>query len=378
MPFFARPNLDNEQFKQLPDSILSLSGTTQIANVTGLTLTDGVGDYIPIIATGGSNNYVLTYDDSGVIPVIKLKESTASGGTGVYPYPDKVLCAVGGITGGTCLYNMQVVDILQEILVPTLNPTLTAPSSTFTISCLPTTSTGYYEFGTTVCLTGCSTFNRGCVNPAYCCVFGDGSDKRSGFPAYHCFSDWGSGVQLSTSGLSTGYTFTPRIVYDSSQSVSSRVFYEASTNNVLNSSGGVFCSPLPSGCTAAVTRTILGTFPYFWGTSATLPVPNQALINGYDGKCVSVSNGTISVTNFNAVNEYIWLAIPASSQLKTCWQGANNPSNNGVIPGGLFPSSIPIYISSPDSCPWEDGGTNYRLYVSSYPTSINYDMTFYN
>ena len=35
MPFFARPDLSNEQFKQLSGSTLTLSGTTQIANPVG-------------------------------------------------------------------------------------------------------------------------------------------------------------------------------------------------------------------------------------------------------------------------------------------------------------------------------------------------------
>jgi len=149
MAFFARPNLDDTQFKQLKGSELTLSGQTQIATTTGLTLIGDGGTYIPIQATGASNNFVLTYYDDGVIPVIKLKESSASGGTTTYPYNESATTTVGGLVAGENLYNEQVVDILHDILVPTLYPTLTNPSiSSFTIS--PSTTlyeVGYCAFG---------------------------------------------------------------------------------------------------------------------------------------------------------------------------------------------------------------------------------------
>ena len=48
MPFFARPNLTDEQFKQLKgdNEILTLSGQTRIATTSGLTLSDGAGGYV--------------------------------------------------------------------------------------------------------------------------------------------------------------------------------------------------------------------------------------------------------------------------------------------------------------------------------------------
>ena len=121
MSFFARPILDNTQFVQYNDSVLTLSGQTQIATISGLTLTDGVGGYVPIIATGGSNNYVLTYDNTGGSPVIRLKESTASGGTGVYDCASPTTCTVGGLPAGTAIFNCPINDILQCIDNPKSN-----------------------------------------------------------------------------------------------------------------------------------------------------------------------------------------------------------------------------------------------------------------
>jgi hypothetical protein len=85
--------------------------------------------------------------------------------------------------------------------------------------------------------------------------------------------------------------------------------------------------------------------------------------------------GNILVDNFNVSGKYIWFAIPYTSTSKTSWQGCNNPSNNGVIPGGLFPVACCMNIVSPESC-W--GTICYKIYVSNYATSVNYGMAFSN
>ena len=170
MAFFARPNLDNTQFKQLKGGEpLTLSGQTQIATTTGLTLigdagtgSQGGGMYIPIIATGASNNFVLTYDSS--YKAIILKESTASGGSTVYTESGATTCTVGGLSAGTVVYNCTLDCVLQTILNPTINPTLTNPSiSSFTLS----PSTTLYEVGTDVDVCGVTAFDPGSIDPVY-------------------------------------------------------------------------------------------------------------------------------------------------------------------------------------------------------------------
>src|ERR1035437_6431837 len=126
-------------------------------------------------------------------------------------------------------------------------------------------------------------------------------------------------------------------------------------------------------CSSPVT--ICGLYPWFWGNSVSAPTINQTLINGYACKCVASSIGSILVNNFNVSGKYIWFAIPYTSTSKTSWQGCNNPSNNGVIPGGLFPVACCMNIVSPESC-W--GSTCYKIYVSNYATSVNYGMAFSN
>lgn len=80
MTFFARPKLDNDQFEQLSGTTLTLNGQTQIATISGFTLSDGNGGNVIITASGassGTTNNVLTYDGN----VIKLMTPSLSGDT---------------------------------------------------------------------------------------------------------------------------------------------------------------------------------------------------------------------------------------------------------------------------------------------------------
>ncbi len=77
MTFFSRPVLDNLQFQQSTGDVLTLSGQTQIASTSGLTLSNGTGGNIILTASGATTGQVLTYDGS----VIKLAPSSLSGDT---------------------------------------------------------------------------------------------------------------------------------------------------------------------------------------------------------------------------------------------------------------------------------------------------------
>ena len=368
MTFFSRPNLDDVQFKQLTGSTLTLDGKTVINSVSGLSLS---GDYgkIPIVVTGETNNYVLTYDD--VENVIKLKEPTASGGTGIYPYNESATTTVGGLISGTNLYNVAVVDILQEILVPTLSPTLTPNSSTFSL--LP--SSTIYEVGCQINLSGCSTYNQGSVSPVYC----GGPSVRTGLPTSYNYVDANGDVcNVSTSSLNNKTGFASRTISVGVNTTSASISYSAG-DYPRKSDGSCVLSCCPAATTTATQRNVCGIYPYFWGYSATTPTIGQTLINVANTagqKCVGLTLNDVVVSNYCVTGQYIWLAIPVTGSIaKTKWQGGNSPSNCGTIPGDLFSSEVTSVVNSPNSC-WS--GINYRFYVSNYPTSIDYSMTFKN
>lgn len=361
MTFFSRPNLENLQFKQLEQSTLTLSGQTQIATTSGLTLTDGAGGYVPIIATGGTNNDVLTYRDGQIL----LLEPTASGGTGIYPYNQSATTTVGGLLAGTNLYNVPVVDILQDILVPTLYPTLTAPTSSLSVT--PTST--IHEVGSVIVFTFNTGFDRGCICPAYC----GGPDKRSGLPSRYVYFDYNGYITgVSSTSLSNTYVMSNREIDLGNNIGSVRVEYSCGLQP-LNSNGDYYSSPLPSGSTSTITRTICGIYPWFYGSSVGVPTINSTLLTTATCSCVGLSTGDIIATNYNVTGQYIWFAIPSTSTSMLKWQGSNSPSNCGTIPGDLFASETTCAVNSPSSC-WS--GVNYRFYVSNYPTNINYCMTF--
>jgi hypothetical protein len=360
MAFFARPDLSNEQFKQLSGSTLTLSGETQISNVSGLSINDGSGNYIPIVVTGGTNNDVLTYING------KILLTETSGGTGVYVGTSPTTCTVGGLQSGTNIACCSISCILQDILVPTLYPTFTLPSSSFTIS----PSTLLYEVGTSISITGDTSFNRGCIDPAY-----STSGYRSGTANSYEYNIWGSTCCYSDTSSSRIQAFGSHSVAYGNNTISSKVHYNVG-EQPKDSEGCNYCSPLASGCTDTDTYTISGIYPYFYGTCASggvaagcnRPTANAAMIIG-GSKVVGVSTNTICI-NFNSTaDDYIWFAIPVASACKTCWY--INALNNGAIGGGvsagcnLFPD--PTTVSNIATTCWN--GQQYKVYISNYQTA---------
>jgi len=372
MTFFARPNLDDTQFKQLEGTILTISGQTQIASTSGLTLIGDIG-FIPIIATGATDNYVLTYDSGE--NVIKLKEATASGGTGVYSYDESSTCTVGGLNAGSCLCNEPISDILQCILVPTLDPNLTNPSiSCFTLN--PTTL--IYEVGTNVNITGTVNFNPGEINPQYPPTV---CDCRSDGTQCYVYQIKGLPAECITNSPSNSYPFGVVNITDGSNDFSAVVCYCGGTQP-YDSSGNIYDSPLTEGNTSASQINVCGLYPWYWGIESSggaasgVNRPTTAciktLINGgFANKCVDTSNGTLYIEFNSSTDDYLWFATPCASITKTCWyvDALNNAGiGGGVSSGGnLFPDFESVTGIGSTNPVWS--GQEYKVYVSNYQSS---------
>lgn len=377
MAFFARPNLDDTQFKQLPESVLTLSGQTRIINVSGLTL-KGDGGNIPIVVTGETEGYVLTYSEDE--NVIKLLKSSASGGSTVYKGASPTTCAVGGIPVNTAIYNFEVTRLLEMILVPTVNPVLVAPSSTFSVS--PAGS--LCEVGTVVNAIVSSTFSRGSVTPNYCCVDGDGSQYRSGAAICYNYIDY-NGTPVKSS-VSTSCALPAYTVAAASRCAYGSVSYAAGVT-VKNSSGGTYVAALPSGTTTPIVSVITGIYPYFYGKVASggvaagvnRPSATAALVAG-GTKVVGLSNGSIYINWNSGSDDYIWFAIPTTSASKTKWADTIVTVNNGSIGGAvsaggnLFPDYNNV-INVGTTC-WS--GQTYKVYISNYQTAATNQIVISN
>jgi len=397
MSFFSRPNLENLQFKQLRDSELTLSGQTQIATISGLTLIGDAGTgppeyggmYIPIIATGAINNFVLTYDD--IQKAIILKESTASGGSTVYTATGATTCSVGGLSAGTTVYNCTLDTVLQCILNPTLYPDLITPSvSSFTIS--PTTT--IYERGTSISITGTTCVDLGSINPQY----SSASSCRSSCATSYDYVDFSSPVAVPASTASQKciqdvYIFSSSDV-QTSNTLSVKVTFDGGVQP-KDSSGDDFDSPLLSGCTSYCSKTITGIYPWYWGTvtcaaAAGVGRPSACCIKdivtgGTSGtdycKVVGVSNNTLNVVFNSTPDDYIWFATPNASTTKTCW--FVNTLNSGIIGGAvsaggnLFPDPD-TSITNMCSCDGYWDSETYKIYVSNKQTSATQNMQLRN
>jgi len=370
MAFFSRPNLENLQFKQLADSILTLSGLTQIVTVSGLTLSDGAGRNIFITASGassGTTGYVMTYDHS--MGMIRLQEAPSSGIT-YYMGSTPAAISLGGIVSGTTLTGKTISEILQELLVPTLYPTLTAPSNTFTIS--PTTLT--YEVGCSISITGCTIFNRGCINPQY----SSASPYRSGLPVTHNYSNFGVWTEITTTNINNAYSFGAHTITLGGNPVSGGVTYSCGVQP-KDSVGNDYCLPLPSGATTPISKTISGILPWYWGLSTGCTISGTCVANCgcgvYGCKCVAnVTTAAISIIYNSSSSDYIWFALPACAATKTCW--CVNATNNGCIggTGNLFATYCTVSVISAESC-WS--GCSYEVYVSCYPSGTAVGVPMY-
>ncbi len=355
MTFFARPNLSEEQFKQLSGTTLTLSGQTQIKSTIGLTLIDGSNNII-VTASGASINNVLTYDGT----VIKLMPASTSGAT-LYlpPYKSPTTCTVGGLSACTTITGLTISCILQAILVPTVNPIVIAPFATFSV--LPTISIA--EIGLITGFTGCSIFNKGCICPPYC----GASSFRSGTAITYNYNSCFSGPATdSSTGLTNTHVF-PNQVIATSNCFSASVSYASGATPVYNSSGGTVCPALGAGNTIVLCTNICGVLPWYFGKKANCNCICCSDIPcvGNKGPITTLACDTLSIIYNSTPNDYLWFAVPSGVPLKTCW--CVNGANNGCIGGNnnLFFCCATFAI---DSCQGFWSGCSYQVYVSCYQT----------
>lgn len=265
----------------LGDLIDSTYNPTLVAgtNVTLNTVTTPSGTTITVNAQGGGSGVVTSLTTTGTSGAATLNTSTGvlnipiyGGGVGSYtnatptPQPFPGNSPFDNIVAGTTFTNQTFEEMMNAMLYPTLNPTLTNPSSTFTLS-----QAGFREINETTALNFSSTFNQGSINPQYTSA----SNKRSGLPNTYNYTGTGVSSNPSTS-LSDSETVASYTVLAGAQNWTGSVSFDAGVQP-KDSVGGDFDSPLPAGTTAAITRTITGVYPVFATTSSLGVMTKQSL-----------------------------------------------------------------------------------------------------
>lgn len=351
MAFSTKLNLDNSKFEQTTGSTLNLAGDT-------------------IISNDGNLNYESNPDfttDTQIVTKKYVDDNIVSGTTSgtTYNGASPAAVTVGGITAGTELTGKTSNELLEELLVPTLFPTLTAPSNGFSDNAGAT-----QEVGDTIgTINFTATFDRGSITPAY-----GTSGFRSGLPNEYNYTDNGNvdqslpATQASTS-LTDNQSLTSVVVQAGVNQWSSSVDYDAG-EQPLDSVGGNFDSPLPAGTTGLQNVSFTGIYPYFYGTSVSAPVVGDALIAS--GTKQVLNAGDPLTINFGGAitGEYVWFAVPTSSKYLT-WIEPSNVSNNGSIsdtnPADLFDYDDNTSLNSPDTF-WSSIG--YDVYYTRLATTV--------
>jgi hypothetical protein len=338
MALGTKLRLIKQKFEQLAGDELILSGDTIIDSSQG--------------NIKYSTSSVSITDDAQLVTKKYVDENTSTGITAgtTYNLSSPSTVSVGGINAGTDLLGKTSNEILEEILVPYINPAF----SSFSISGQATT----IEVGTT--LSGTKTFTWGTST--------SGNVKANSVDIL----DVTSGSTLASGLANDGSEALDIGVKDNSSPISQQWRAQAENTNDVTFQSSLF--------------TVSSIYPYFWGTVASggaaagdnRPTANQALITG-GTKVVSSSNSTITVNFGSSSDDYLWFAIPTTYTSKTVWyiDALNNGSIGGAVsPGGnLFPAFDSVSIDSPTAL-WN--GVTYKIYISNYQSAVSSNMQLRN
>lgn len=320
--------------------------------ITGAT---NVGTGTPVYSGNSDNNLQFnTIVGSGGTTVQKvgneivINTPTVSGSQ-LYSGDTPSAVDLCGITIGYELTGKTISCILQDLLVPELCGSITAPTTSISLSC-----SGIVEIGNSFSQTVTANFDRGCINPQYCSI----SDKRSGLPNAYSFT--GSGmpvpIQLCTN-LTASENIASYSVVSGVQTWGVCTRYDAG-QPALGSKGTEYCAALTSGYTIQDTASINGILPWYWGTKANNTITGSDVANGT--KTVAIVGQSTPIC-FDATTEYLWFAAPAGTTTKTkWWVCAANAGNIGGT-GELWAAPCSVAVTSAEGC-WS--GCNFDVYVT--------------
>lgn len=348
------------------DNFIYVSGQS-LNQISGVTLASNIGGGVGIFKEKSGN----TLQFRGLIPsgdtiITQVGDNVVIynpglSGESVYTLSPQATVTVGGIVAGTILTGKTTNQLIEEILTPTLFPTLNNPYDTLGIS-----PSGIFEIGCTIpTLTVTNCFNMGSISPQYTAM----SPFRSGLPSNHCFTGFGIEGLYSSIDNIVPQSISNYVVSGGTQGWGACTKYTIGEQPKDNKDNN-YCSPLPSGFTTGNSITISGILPWYWGLSTSNTLNGSCVaacgcgVGG--GKCIeNVTSTAIEIPFNSSASDYIWFALPSCASSKTCWyvNGSNNGNIGGV--GNLFSDSCVVSISSAEGC-WSS--CNYEVYVSCFPT----------
>lgn len=266
-----------------------------------------------VLIGGGSGSYDTTLDPSLVMP-----------------------STVGGIPAGTTVDDLKgdtLISMWDDLLFPTSDPVLTAPSGSFVMG----PATTLYEIDDTASLTFTTTLNRGSINPQY----NADSPYRSGLP--NNFNFMGTGL-IDASSSAIPYVHAPIDVsiLIGNQSWSAQIGYDGGVQPFDNK-GNPYDASLAAGTlSASPTRTIEGVYPIY-ATISDIADPDEKLTpltySMLTGNNINISLPAESGGNKQSFDiADAWLGAPTNRPL----QGVEQYDSNFDVWNALNMSSFTI------------------------------------
>lgn len=294
--------------------------------------------------------------------------------------------SVGGISSGTTvsqLTGLTFSRLFDDLLFPTTFPTYTIP--TITIGGVNNTTS---EVGSTISPTitvnavkndaGVYTLLR---------ILRNGISISGGTPT----ASWSSAVPnqfglTNPNNPNSGFTITSysenyTIPSPSVGTTSSATIYKSDGNyniglakptnkNVIDTrTFAVRSTSAPQSASnnfESTSYTYTGIYPYFYGTSASLPTAqliSSLISGGTTTKVLSDASGTLSIP-YNNSGTFIWVAYFSGYTTKTKWYVS--ALDNGNIDGSFITTAVNQNVKSPNLF-WD--GINYKLHWSTNATT---------
>lgn len=301
----------------------------------------------------------------------------------------QVPVTVGGITAGTTAATLKaqtIVELIDSLLFPTVPPTYTAPTLSFSGN-----KSGNQEIGSAISQLLTQTLNKNDAGAYSLLIF-----KRNGILINTVSSVTTTGItaigtnnpnnpNYSYAGSYTdNFTVTSGTTSWTAEAAYTAGLPKYNNKGVVDTTSAatrLTTAPQASGTLTAssASASIIGIYPYFWGVSTTQPTAqdiasaiqtntNFGTVTSAPNKVLADAASAITIT-FNANGQYLWFATAASYADKINYLGSNSPSNTASIGTGQFISKStqsPQSITSPSGY-WS--AQSFNIYISKTATT---------
>ena len=321
---------------------------------------DFVGTGVTVTG-GGTGNENITVTISGGLGSYTNATPTPQNFPGNSPFDN--------IPTGETFSNETFEAMMNKMLYPTINPTLTAPSATLTI----TPGATYQEIGANIPVTLDATFNQGLINPQYTSA----SNKRSGLPNTYNFNGTGVSPVVSTS-LAESATTGAYTILAGANTWTNSVSFDAGVMP-KDSVGGDFDPPgaLSAGTTSTISRTITGVYPVFANTQIPIgPPPNTAVKQTLQSMTTTIVVDFASELVSNPSFYRQALDIPLAGGGQVGWSTITAVEQFNSFSGLWDPSSLSDWTTSATTHTIQGLVINYTRYTYNGPPIGGRKMRF--